>query len=394
LIKILRDRAQAVPEDAPIDWGTAEALAMGSLLLEGTLVRLTGQDSRRGTFSHRHAALRDVETAELYVPLNHMRPMSEPHFGGTKNERDVDWSKAQAPLWVYDSPLSEFSCMGFEYGFSLASPKPLVIWEAQFGDFVNGAQVIIDQYLAAAETKWQRWSGLTLLLPHGYEGQGPEHSSARIERFLELCGGTHVNLQVCHPTTPAQYFHLLRRQVHAPFRKPLIVMTPKSLLRLPVCTSRVAELVTGSFQEVLDDPMFAPKGAKKQVKRIILCSGKVYYDLAARREETSRGDVAIVRVEMLYPLNIDRLQEVLSSYPKGVELVWVQEEPKNMGAWGHMFLTLNEALGWELPYIGRPVSSSPATGSPSKHLQQLDEFLSDAIAPLPAGAAKAPVGAH
>ncbi len=383
LMKILGDRATRVKRDAPIDWGTAEALAYGSLLVDGTEVRLAGQDSRRGTFSHRHAALRDVTNASLYIPLNHIR---EPRVN--KGEE----MPAQATFSVYDSPLSEFACLGFEYGYSLASPGPLVIWEAQFGDFVNGAQVIIDQYMAAAEAKWQRWSGLTLLLPHGYEGQGPEHSSARLERFLKLTGGN--NIQVCYPSTPAQFFHLIRRQAMRTFRKPLVVMSPKSLLRFPACTSQTADLTSGSFQEVLDDPQFAGKGTKKRARRVILCSGKVYYDLVARREATGRDDLSILRLEQIYPLHVELLKSILHSYPKELELVWVQEEPQNMGAWGHVFITLNLAEGWELPYIGRPASATPATGSHAMHAVQLDDFLSDAVAPLPTGAKAVHAGAH
>ncbi len=388
LIKTLQARSACIKDDQAFDWGTAEALAIGSLLVDGHLVRLTGQDSRRGTFSHRHAALRDMDTAEVYVPLNHIREMGElgdPENGpGTENEQGVT---RQARLAVFDSPLSEFSCMGFEYGFSLASPDPLVLWEAQFGDFANGSQVIIDQYIASAEAKWQRWSSLTLLLPHGYEGQGPEHSSARLERFLQLCGDD--NMQVTYPTTPAQYFHLLRRQVKRPFRKPLIVMTPKSLLRHPVATSRASQLESGSFQEILDDETITTKTAKRKVKRLILCCGKVYYDLVKRREEVGKqSEIAIVRIEQPYPFHADRFEEIISLYPDDVDFFWVQEEPKNMGAWKHMSILMQELWGWELPYVGRPASATPATGSPTKHAEQLEEFLSEAIGAAPAVAAE------
>ena len=270
------------------------------------------------------------------------------------------------------------------------------MWEAQFGDFVNGAQVIIDQYIAAGEAKWQRWSGLVMLLPHGYEGQGPEHSSARLERFLQLCADN--NFQVCHPTTPAQHFHMLRRQVSPErrFRKPLVVMTPKSLLRLPAAASRVEELVKGSFQEVLDDPKFIAGGsaARKKVQRVLLCSGKVYYDLINRRQQAGREDLAIVRLEQLYPLHTDRLREVIDSYPKGSEVVWCQEEPKNMGAYSFVAGQLAETLGWELPYTGRPAAATPATGSHHKHDEQLEEFLNDAVGPLAPSSPGAADAAH
>ena len=284
----------------------------------------------------------------------------------------------QARLCIFDSPLSEFAVLGFEYGFSLSSPSTLTLWEAQFGDFCNGAQTIIDQYIAAGEIKWNRWSGLVLLLPHGYEGQGPEHSSARLERFLQLCADD--NMQVVNATTPAQYFHVLRRQVKRSFRKPLVVMSPKSLLRAPHATSRVEELTSGTFREILDDPMFEGAG-KSGVKRVILCSGKVYYDLIARRKETGRQDLAVVRVEQLYPLHTDLLRSVVQSYPKGAEVVWCQEEPKNAGAFQYMFMALSEQFGWELPYCGRAASATPATGSHHHHHEELDEFLTDAVGP-------------
>ncbi len=372
LVKVLQERTENVLENKPFDWGTAEALAIGSLVVEGHIFRLTGQDSRRGTFSHRHAVLRDVETAEAYVPINAIRELVEP------GKDDEAGSGRQNKFCVYDSPLSEFACLGFEYGFSLASPKIMCVWEAQFGDFSNGAQVIIDQFISSAELKWQRWSALTLLLPHGYEGQGPEHSSARLERFLKLCGQN--NMQVCYPTTPAQYFHMLRRQMHRSFRKPLIVMSPKSLLRLPACTSTTEELTTGGFKAVLDDPAFGKGGFdKKKVTKVLLCTGKVYYDLLKRREQIDQQDTALVRVEQLYPLHFDLLKQIRESYPAAAELAWVQEEPRNMGAFGHMALSLKEKLDWSLHYYGRPASGTPATGSPRKHLEQLDDFLTASI---------------
>ncbi len=372
LIRVLEERTENVIGNKPFDWATAEAMAIGSLVLEGNIFRLTGQDCRRGTFSHRHAVLRDVETAEAYVPINAIRELVEP---GKDEEAG---NGRQNKFCVYDSPLSEFACLGFEYGFSLASPKIMCVWEAQFGDFGNGAQVIIDQFISSAELKWQRWSALTLLLPHGYEGQGPEHSSARLERFLKLCGQN--NMQVCYPSTPAQYFHMLRRQMKRSFRKPLIVMSPKSLLRLPACTSTTDELTTGGFKALLDDPAFGEGGFdKKKVTKVLLCTGKVYYDLLKRREQIDRQDIAIVRVEQLYPLHFDLLQEIRASYPAEAELAWVQEEPKNMGAYGHMALSLMEKLDWSIRYYGRPGSGTPATGSPRKHLEQLNEFLTASI---------------
>lgn len=378
LVKLIEDRARCVKDDLPLDWGTAEALAFGSLLVEGTLVRLSGQDVRRGTFTHRQAVLRDVDTEERFVPLNNIREMGQPGTELDVGTLDDRGRPRQARLCIFDSPLSEFAVLGFEYGFSLSSPGTLTLWEAQFGDFCNGAQTIIDQYIAAGEIKWNRWSGLVLLLPHGYEGQGPEHSSARLERFLQLCADE--NMQVVNATTPAQYFHVLRRQVKRSFRKPLVVMSPKSLLRASHATSRVEELTSGTFREVLDDPMF--EGASKSgVKQVILCSGKVYYDLVARRRETGRQDLAVVRVEQLYPLHTDMLSAVVQTYPKGARVVWCQEEPKNAGAFQYMFMTLSEQFGWELAYCGRAESATPATGSHHHHHEELDEFLTDAVGP-------------
>jgi len=399
LVKTLQERAKCVSEDSPIDWGTAEALAFGTLLCEGTLVRLSGQDVRRGTFSHRHAALRDVNSSQLYIPLNNIREMGKPgtpeDVGSIIADGPQKGLRRQAKLCIYDSPLSEFAVMGFEYGFSLASPNMLVLWEGQFGDFSNGAQTIIDQYLASAEIKWQRWSGLVLLLPHGYEGQGPEHSSCRIERFLMLCADN--NIQVCNCTTPAQYFHLLRRQLKRGFRKPLVIATPKSLLRAGFAASRPSELLEGStgFQEVIDDPIFPTKNEKKRVKRILMCSGKVYYDLVTRRTETGRDDLAIVRVEQLYPFHAEMIEKIIATYPQEAEVVWVQEEPQNAGGWNHMLVQFRENFGRDLPYIGRRPSATPATGSPRRHKEELDEFLTDAVGALSAEKrAAALAGAH
>lgn len=380
LERVLQERTQSVLDGEAIDWPTAEALAIGSLVCDGTIVRFSGQDCGRGTFSQRHAVLRDVETAESYVPLNHIHELGEPNTDRDVGTLDARGVARQAKFCIYDSPLSEYAVMGFEYGFSLASPNILAIWEAQFGDFCNTAQVIIDQFIASAELKWNRWSGLTLLLPHGYEGQGPEHSSARLERFLQLCA--QQNMQVVHPSTPAQYFHALRRQVRRTIRRPLVVMTPKSLLRLSACRSPIAEFEQGRFFEVLDDPMFADRpGDKKRVVRLLMCSGKVYYDLVQRRLEAGRDDIAIVRVEQLYPLHNEAIKALRASYPAKAELVWAQEEARNMGAYQHMVITCGEELGWTFGYAGRPYSATPATGSPQRHLQQLDEFLTAAIGP-------------
>ncbi len=384
LARILEKRASSIDNNDPLDWGTAEALAIGSLLVEGSAVRLTGQDSRRGTFSHRHAAVRDTDTAEIYVPLNHVRALGKP---GVANESPgdpgPDGKPYQARFCIYDSPLSEEVAVAYEYGYSLADPNMLVVWEAQFGDFVNGAQVIIDQYLASAEVKWQRWNGLTLLLPHSYEGQGPEHSSARLERFLTLCADS--NMQVVYPTTPAQIFHVLRRQVRRKFRKPLIVMSPKSLLRLPACVSPVESLVSGRFVEILDDPMFEIGGDRRAVTEIALCSGKVFYDLAERRASIGREDIALVRVEQLYPLHTEMLQSLLAKYPKGVAVKWVQEEPKNAGAYRYFDGAVRDLMGWKpLPYVGRPASATPATGSKKRHDREQDLLLTEAVgAPSP-----------
>jgi len=330
----------------PIDWGMGELLAYGSLLWNGTSVRLSGQDSCRGTFSHRHAVLMDQVKEQEYIPLKHLKP----------NQGRFD---------IYNSPLSEYAVLGFEFGYSVASPEALVIWEAQFGDFCNGAQIIIDQYLATSEQKWCQKCGLTLLLPHGYEGQGPEHSSGRMERFLTLAGNN--NMEIANPTSPSQLFHLLRRQILAPFRKPLVVFTPKGLLRHPACVSRLEDFSQGFFQEILDDPT-----PPKRVKRLALCSGRLYFDLVAERERLANEEVAIVRIEQLYPLNAERLQEIFARYSGFKECLWVQEEPSNMGAWNFIHPILKELLPKEtsLAYVGRPRSASPAVGSYSIHKQE------------------------
>ncbi len=355
LKKLLENRGQAIEKNLPLDWAMGELLAYGTLLLDGHAVRLTGQDVERGTFSHRHAVLFDQTTGHGYDALNHLRP-------------------DQARFCIHNSPLSEAACVGFEYGYSLGDPQMLVIWEAQFGDFANGAQVIFDQFLASAEAKWNRYSGLTLFLPHGYEGQGPEHSSARPERFLQLCANN--NMQVVYPTSPAQMFHLLRRQMKRSFRKPLIVLTPKSLLRHPKVVSTVDQFVTGRFELVLDDPHV---GDPSKIKRLLLCSGKVYYDLVAHREKIERDDVAVVRIEQLYPLPARELAEILQRYAGVHETVWVQEEPKNMGAYRFLKTTLWERIDLDLAYVGRDESASPAVASTRMHNQEQEKIMINAV---------------
>jgi 2-oxoglutarate dehydrogenase E1 component len=351
-------RRKELEDRRPVDWGFAEALAFGSLLLEGFPVRLSGQDSRRGTFSQRHAVLYDARTGEPYYPLNAIRP-------------------DQAPFMAYDSLLSEAAVLGFEFGYSLDLPWSLVLWEAQFGDFANGGQVIIDQFIVCSESKWQRDSGLVLLLPHGYEGQGPEHSSARLERFLQLCAED--NIQVVNLTTPAQYFHILRRQMKRNFRKPLFLMTPKSLLRLKAAQSSLDELISGRFGEVLDDTEADPA----HVSRVLLCSGKVYYDLLEGRGQGDHHEVAIVRFEQLYPFPEEQLRRALSRYGNAREWVWVQEESMNMGAWSFVEPRLRQ-LGWSVAYVGRDTSASPATGSRKIHLREQAEIVEAAIfGPVP-----------
>lgn len=378
-LKSLLNSRVELPRTGQVSYADAESLAYGTLLLEGVPIRLSGQDCRRGTFSHRHAVLRDMQTEEPWTPLNSMREVGEPGTDKAPGSPGSDGRPRQARFCVYDSPLSEASVLGFDYGYSLVDPNMLVLWEAQFGDFVNGAQAIIDQFLASAEVKWERWSGLVLLLPHGYEGAGPEHSSCRVERFLQLCAGG--NMQVAYPSTGAQIFHLLRRQVKRAFRKPLIVLTPKSMLRTP--TSHISELTSGSFREVMDDPRFVGGASRRDVKRVLLCSGKVYFDLAERRDELRREDVAIVRVEQMYPVHGDLLRQVLSAYPPGVEIVYVQEEPRNAGAYLFMADAMAQ-LGLPTPaYIGRDASASPAVGSKSRHKLEQEAILEKAVGPKP-----------
>ena len=346
-----------------IDWATGEALAFGSLLLDGHRVRLSGEDCQRGTFSQRHAVLIDQTNQNEYVPMNNIDP-------------------SQAKIEIYNSLLSEVGVLGFEYGYTLADPKTLVLWEAQFGDFANGAQVIIDQFLASGETKWLRMSGLTLLLPHGYEGQGPEHSSARLERYLQLCAER--NMQVCNITTPANYFHALRRQLKRNFRKPLVVMTPKSLLRHKLAVSPLADMAEGTgFKTVIPETDALEAPAK--VKRVVLCTGKVYYDLLAERREKGVRDVALIRLEQLYPFPSRSLPPALKPYVNA-EIIWCQEEPQNMGAWSFVDRRIEEVLtdlgatAKRPVYVGRAAAASPATGQAKVHAAQQAALVRSALA--------------
>jgi 2-oxoglutarate dehydrogenase E1 component len=354
---MLEQRHAMAQGERPLDWSAGEALAFGSLLVEGYRVRLSGQDSERGTFSHRHAVLRDVEFGHSYVPLRHLSPK-------------------QGVLDIHNSPLSEAGVLGFDYGYSLEWPDGLICWEAQFGDFVNTAQVIIDQFISSAEDKWQRLSGLVMLLPHGFEGQGPEHSSARLERFLAIAAED--NIQVVYPSTPAQYFHLLRRQFLRSWRKPLVVMTPKSLLRHAEVVSSLDELAGGEFQRVIPDVLNRPGD---QVKRILLCTGKIYYELQKRRAELNREDVAIIRVEQLYPLRHEVLERTLKPYAPGTPVLWVQEEPLNMGARRFMLAHFGDKMFDKFPFsrISREISASPATGSAICHKKEQESLLAQAF---------------
>jgi multifunctional 2-oxoglutarate metabolism enzyme len=358
LVKQFETRDKVVLDQGEVDWATAEALAFGSLLLERTDIRLAGQDSRRGTFSQRHAVLVDQTDGREWAPLAHL-------------------ASDQGKFWIYDSLLSEYAALGFEYGYSVANTEALVCWEAQFGDFVNGAGPILDQYLVAAEDKWDQVSGLVLLLPHGYEGQGAEHSSARIERFLTLAAED--NIQVVDASTAGQYFHLLRRQVRRDVRKPLVVFTPKSLLRARPARSKIDELTRGTFEEVLDDPFVSDADAAA-VRRVVLCSGKIAHEAMAER--TKRGaPVAVVRVEQLYPWPYVRLDEVVSRYPNAHQVVWLQEEPSNMGAWAFAQDRLAERLGdrHEIIRVSRHESGSPATGSHTIHVQEQEAIIDAAL---------------
>jgi 2-oxoglutarate dehydrogenase E1 component len=361
LAKQLERRLAALDSPEPhIEWAHAEALAFGSLLLDGSPIRLTGQDTVRGTFSQRHLALHDAKTGGVHVPIQHL-------------------PGARASFELHNSPLSEYACLGFEYGYAATAPEALVLWEAQYGDFVNGAEIIIDQFIIAGLAKWRQTSRLTLLLPHGYEGSGPEHSSARLERFLAL--GAEGNIRVVYPTTPAQYFHLLRRQGLHDDLRPLVVMTPKSLLRLPQAASSLAELSGGAFASVLDDPRTASPQAADEIHRVILCSGKIYYDLVTSPLREQQGDLAIVRVERLYPFPDERLEPVLARYPQTERVAWVQEEPRNMGARKFVLPKIRQLVPFRIPLgdISRPERSRPAEGYPAEHIEEQARIVREAL---------------
>jgi 2-oxoglutarate dehydrogenase E1 component len=358
LARQLERRRTALGEHGGIDWAHAEELAFASLLVEGIPLRLTGQDTERGTFSQRHLKLHDVNTGAEYAPITRL-------------------PGALAPMELHNSPLSELAAVGFEYGYSVAAPEAMIMWEAQFGDFVNSAQVMIDQFMAAGLAKWGQTTRLTLLLPHGYEGQGPEHSSGRLERFLQLAAEN--NMRIANCSTPAQYFHLLRRQAKRDRIRPLIVMTPKSLLRLPAAASHLDDLTTGEFQPVIDDARVAARAGG--VTRVVLCSGKVYYDLLAAAHDMGDASPAIVRVEQLYAFPHTELKDVLARYPALTEMVWAQEEPRNMGAWHFVEPHLRHLLreGMALRYAGRPDRASPAEGYPSAHTAEQARIVSEAL---------------
>ncbi len=355
LFRQLERRRDALDQGG-IDWGQAEALAFASLLVDGIPIRLTGQDTERGTFSHRHAVLHDVNTGQRYAPMQHL-------------------DEATASFEIYNSPLSEYAAMGFEYGYSVAAPEALVLWEAQFGDFVNGAQIIVDQFVVAGLSKWGETSRLTLLLPHGYEGNGPEHSSARLERFLQLAA--QENIRVANPSTAAQHFHLLRRQALDSTARPLVVMTPKGLLRLKQASSTLADLDSGRFNPVLEEP-----GADRaRVRRLVFCSGKVYYDIVGHEERAKAEALAVIRLEQLYPFPSEAAREAIAAYPDVEEIVWAQEEPQNMGAWRAIRHRLEEAKAEETPllYVGRPWRASPSEGYPTAHLREQDRIVRSAL---------------
>ena len=359
LMRQLERRLDTFGAEGGIDWAQAEALAFGALLAEGVPVRLTGQDTQRGTFAHRHLVLHDVETGDRWIPIRRL-------------------TEAKALFEVYNSPLSEAACVGFEYGYAVASPDALVLWEAQFGDFVNGAQPIVDQFIVASLSKWGQTSRLTLLLPHGYEGNGPEHSSARVERFMQMAAQENIRIVNC--TTAGQYFHLLRRQAHHPKPRPLVVLTPKSLLRLKQAGSRLEELTDGRFRPILDDPALDAE-ARARTERLVLCTGKVYYDIVGHEARDERENVAVARLEQLYPFPIAAYDELLSRYPRITEVVWTQEEPQNMGAWRAIRHRLEEGLPAEvdLRYCGRPWRASPSEGYPTAHLVEQDRIVNEAL---------------
>jgi 2-oxoglutarate dehydrogenase E1 component len=360
LVRQLEKRRAAFASDGEADWGLAESLAFASLLSEGTPIRITGQDTQRGTFSHRHVMLHDVKTNATYAPLQHL-------------------GQSLASFEIYNSPLSEYACMGFEYGYAVQLPEALVLWEAQFGDFMNGAQIIIDQFIAAGQAKWGETGRLVLLLPHGYEGAGPEHSSARIERFLQL--SAEGNVRVVNCSTASQYFHVLRFQARTPKARPLVVMTPKSLLRLKSAAATMDELVSGRFHPVIDDERFADnRGA---VERILMVSGKIYHDLISHADYPKMTKTAIVRVELLSPLPVDEILALIASYPNLKHVVWVQEEPKNMGARAHVRRRLVERLPKHIPdieYVGRTYRASPSEGYGGAHAVEQERILREALA--------------
>jgi 2-oxoglutarate dehydrogenase E1 component len=356
--KIYDDRRKMAGGALPLNWGMAELLAYGTLLDEGYPIRITGQDVRRGTFSHRHAVVFNQKDGEAYLPMAHLAD-DQPRFD------------------IYDSVLSEEAVLAFEYGYATTAPKGLIIWEAQFGDFANGAQVVIDQFIASGEHKWQRLSGLTMMLPHGFEGQGPEHSSARLERFLQLCA--EHNMQVVIPTTPAQIFHLLRRQAIRPMRRPLVIMSPKWILRHKLATSSLEELANGEFHNVIDDQL-----EPAEVRRVVLCSGKVYYHLLEERQERGIDDIALIRLEQLYPFPDDELEDILRPYSNIEDIIWCQEEPMNQGAWyssqhhmRHVIQHLKPEL--HLSFVGRESSAAPASGYMSVHLEEQKQFINQAL---------------
>jgi 2-oxoglutarate dehydrogenase E1 component len=351
------ERRRRAIEEGGIDWGQAEALAFATLVVDGIPIRITGQDTERGTFSHRHAMLHDVTTGDTYAPIQHL-------------------SEAAAAFEIHNSPLSEYGCVAFEYGYSAAAPESLVLWEAQFGDFVNGAQIVVDQFIVSGLSKWGQTTRLTLLLPHGYEGNGPEHSSARLERFLQLAAQENIRIANC--TTAAQYFHLLRRQALDAAARPLVVMTPKGLLRLREASSTLADLAEGGFQHVLDDA----SADRDRVRRLVLCTGKVYYDIVGHELRRDAGHVAVARIEQLYPFPVDAIAAVTHAYPAVEEIVWAQEEPQNMGAWRALRHRLEAALppGVPLRYVGRPWRASPSEGYPTAHLVAQDRIAREALA--------------
>ncbi len=358
LARQLERRVETLDEGG-IDWGQAEALAFGSLLREGIPVRLTGQDTERGTFSHRHLVLHDLHTGAPHVPMQHL-------------------DGAEAAFEIANSPLSEFACLGFEYGYSVAAPEALVLWEAQFGDFINGAQIVIDQFVVSGLSKWRQSSRLTVLLPHGYEGNGPEHSSARLERFLQLAA--QENIRIANPTTSAQHFHLLRKQALDATARPLVVMTPKGLLRLKAASSTLSDLADGAFAPLLDDPA----ADHETVRRLVLCSGKVYYDLVGSEQYPAAEGIAIARLEQLYPFPVEAAAELTARYPNLGEVVWVQEEPQNMGPWRAIRHRLEEAKpdGVPLRFVGRPWRASPSEGYPTAHQREQDRIVREALAPV------------